>query len=59
MSPAEFRAWAERLGLGRLTDADLEALRRGFAGMQPQLDRLREELTPQDQPPRPPLGVEG
>jgi hypothetical protein len=56
VSPEAFRAWAERLGLGRLSEEDLEALRQGWTGLRPQLARVREGLTDEDRPPRPPLG---
>jgi len=54
---AEFTAWATRLGLGALTAEDLADLHRGWLGLQPQLDRVREGLTPADRLPPPPLGL--
>jgi hypothetical protein len=56
VTEAEFAAWAERLGLGRLDAADLAQLHRGWLGLQPQLQRLREGLRAEDRPPAPPLG---
>ncbi|WP_372622176.1 hypothetical protein [Falsiroseomonas sp.] len=56
MTLAEFTAWAQRLGLERLSRDDLEQLHRGWLGLQPQLARVREGLRAEDGPPPPPLG---
>jgi len=53
MTASEFAAWAERLGLGRLEAEDLETLRLGYEGLQPQVERVRAGLTEADRPPRP------
>jgi hypothetical protein len=55
VTPEPFRDWAIRLGLGPLTEEDLEALRRGWLGLAPQLARLRDGLAEADRPPRPSL----
>lgn len=57
MTLDEFRAWAARLGLAKLSEEDLAQLHRGWLGLQPQLARLREGLKPEDRPPAPPLGA--
>jgi hypothetical protein len=57
VTEAEFAAWARRLGLTRLSEEDLAALRRGWLSLQPQLALIREGLGPEDRPPRPPLGI--
>lgn len=57
MTLDDFRVWAVRLGLTKLSDDDLVQLHRGWLGLQPQLARLREGLKPEDRPPAPPLGA--
>jgi hypothetical protein len=57
MTPEVFRAWAQRLGLGRLDDDDLRQLQRGWEGLQPQLARVRAGLPEDQRPPAPPLGM--
>ncbi|WP_170984784.1 hypothetical protein [Roseomonas sp. AR75] len=57
MTLAEFTAWARRLGLERLTAEDLAELHRGWLGLQPQLQRVRDGLRAEDLPPKPPLGT--
>ena len=57
ITPADFAAWAARLGLTRLSAEDLETLRAGWLGLQPQLALVRATVGPDDRPPRPPLGV--
>jgi hypothetical protein len=57
VTPEDFAAWAARLGLEKLTPEDLDQLRQGWIGMQPQLARIREGLRETDKPPAPPLGL--
>lgn len=57
ITPEDFAAWAARLGLTRLSDDDLETLRAGWIGLQPQLALIRAAIGPEDKLPRPPLGV--
>jgi hypothetical protein len=57
VTAGDFAAWAARLGLTRLSEDDLETLRAGWIGLQPQLSLIRASIGPDDRPPRPPLGV--
>lgn len=57
ITPEAFAAWTARLGLTRLSEEDLDTLRQGWIGLQPQLALVRTTIGPDDQPPRPPLGV--
>jgi hypothetical protein len=57
MTAGEFAAWAKRLGLERLSENDLAELHRGWLGLQPQVQRLRDGLRAEDLPPKPPLGA--
>lgn len=59
MTIDEFMAWAYRLGLTGLTEADLHELHRGWLGIQPQLERVRTGFSQEDRPPLPPLGLPG
>lgn len=56
ITPEAFAAWAARLGLARFPADDLEALRAGWIGLQPQLARVRDAIGPDDAPPRPSFG---
>ena len=47
-----FRARARDLGLGKLGEADLAALERGWRGLQPQLRLVREGLQRSERPAR-------
>jgi hypothetical protein len=59
MTSGDFAAWAARLGLTRLSAEDLETLRQGWLGLQPQRALIRDAIGPEDRPPCPPLGMPG